>query len=134
KNPNTTVKIEVEPPEDPDSEERKFKRINPVNGPQGWKKSDVPTTIIPPKPHPQLVTIQEATRVKKGVVHNKLVLLVDGDAAHGSQQAGVHGSQTTQSTPQARGEHRDETDPSRPDPDSSRNRHCGKPKPNPDPI
>ncbi|GKF87905.1 hypothetical protein Tco_0258782, partial [Tanacetum coccineum] len=26
KNPNTTVKIEVEPPEDPDSEERKFKR------------------------------------------------------------------------------------------------------------
>ncbi|GJZ03281.1 hypothetical protein Tco_0536556 [Tanacetum coccineum] len=27
KNPNTTVKIEVEPPEDPDSEERKFKRI-----------------------------------------------------------------------------------------------------------
>ncbi|GKF33006.1 reverse transcriptase domain-containing protein [Tanacetum coccineum] len=33
-----------------------------------------------------------------------------------------------------RGEHRDETDPSRPDPDSSRNRHRGKPKPNPDPI
>ncbi|GJS68113.1 putative reverse transcriptase domain-containing protein, partial [Tanacetum coccineum] len=32
-----------------------------------------------------------------------------------------------------RGEHRDETDPSRPDPDSSRNRHRGKPKPNPDP-
>ncbi|GKA99822.1 mutator type transposase [Tanacetum coccineum] len=31
----------------------KFK-INPVNGPQGWKKSDVPTTIIPPKPHPQI--------------------------------------------------------------------------------
>ncbi|GKF81959.1 hypothetical protein Tco_0243615, partial [Tanacetum coccineum] len=26
----------------------KFK-INPVNGPQGWKKSDVPTPIIPPK-------------------------------------------------------------------------------------
>ncbi|GJW52826.1 mutator type transposase, partial [Tanacetum coccineum] len=26
----------------------------PVNGPQGWKKSDVPTTIIPPKPHPQI--------------------------------------------------------------------------------
>ncbi|GJY14851.1 hypothetical protein Tco_0385273 [Tanacetum coccineum] len=31
----------------------KFK-INPVNGPQGWKKSDVPTTIIPLKPHPQI--------------------------------------------------------------------------------
>ncbi|GKC81410.1 putative ribonuclease H-like domain-containing protein [Tanacetum coccineum] len=35
---------------------------------------------------------------------------------------------------QNRGEHRDETDPSRPDPDSSRNRNRGKPKPNPDPI
>ncbi|GKB37373.1 mutator type transposase [Tanacetum coccineum] len=28
--------------------------INPVNGPQAWKKSDVPTTIIPPKPHLQI--------------------------------------------------------------------------------
>ncbi|GKF32396.1 hypothetical protein Tco_0102194, partial [Tanacetum coccineum] len=28
----------------------KFK-INPVNGPQAWKKLDVPTTIFPPKPH-----------------------------------------------------------------------------------
>ncbi|GKE44210.1 hypothetical protein Tco_1471494 [Tanacetum coccineum] len=33
KNPNTTVKIEVEPPEDPDSEERKFKRIYICLGP-----------------------------------------------------------------------------------------------------
>ncbi|GKB28405.1 hypothetical protein Tco_0867806 [Tanacetum coccineum] len=78
----------------------KFK-INPVNGPQGWKKSDVPTTIIPPKPHPQigrppkkrkksaaelademmkLVTIQEACYEKKGVVHNKLVFCWYGDA------------------------------------------------------
>ncbi|GKC82521.1 mutator type transposase [Tanacetum coccineum] len=31
----------------------KFK-INPVNRPHGWKKSDVPTTIIPPKPNPQI--------------------------------------------------------------------------------
>ncbi|GKC29702.1 hypothetical protein Tco_1036996 [Tanacetum coccineum] len=29
-------------------------KINPVNGPQAWKKSDVPTTIIPPKPHLQI--------------------------------------------------------------------------------
>ncbi|GJT78026.1 mutator type transposase [Tanacetum coccineum] len=28
--------------------------INPVNGPQAWKKSDVSTTIIPPKPHLQI--------------------------------------------------------------------------------
>ncbi|GJU40584.1 mutator type transposase [Tanacetum coccineum] len=33
KNPNTTVKIEVEPLEDPDSEERKFKRIYICLGP-----------------------------------------------------------------------------------------------------
>ncbi|GJW43444.1 hypothetical protein Tco_0072243 [Tanacetum coccineum] len=33
KNPNTTVTIEVEPPEDPDSEERKFKRIYICLGP-----------------------------------------------------------------------------------------------------
>ncbi|GJS28974.1 mutator type transposase [Tanacetum coccineum] len=29
-------------------------KINPVNGPQAWKKSDVSTTIIPPKPHLQI--------------------------------------------------------------------------------
>ncbi|GKE82491.1 hypothetical protein Tco_1552491 [Tanacetum coccineum] len=29
-------------------------KINPVNGPHAWKKSDVPTTIIPPKPHPHI--------------------------------------------------------------------------------
>nr|GEU79745.1 transposase, mutator type [Tanacetum cinerariifolium] len=29
-------------------------KINPINGPYAWKKSDVPTTIILPKPHPQI--------------------------------------------------------------------------------
>nr|GEV54206.1 hypothetical protein [Tanacetum cinerariifolium] len=29
-------------------------KINPVNGPRSWEKSDVPTTIIPPKPQPQI--------------------------------------------------------------------------------
>ncbi|GJS87545.1 mutator type transposase [Tanacetum coccineum] len=117
----------------------KFK-INPVNGPQGWKKSDVPTTIIPPKPHPQIgrppkkrkksaaelademmkskkltktgksVTCKSCKQVghnsrgcksKKGGGSQQAGVAGHGDAAHGSQQAGVHGSQTTQSTPQA---------------------------------
>ncbi|GJV89341.1 hypothetical protein Tco_1533279 [Tanacetum coccineum] len=43
--------------------EEMFKiKINPVNGPHGWKKSDVPTTIIPPKPHPT----QMAGPLRKG--------------------------------------------------------------------
>nr|GEW94986.1 hypothetical protein [Tanacetum cinerariifolium] len=29
-------------------------KINPVSCLQAWEKSDVPTTIIPPKPHPQI--------------------------------------------------------------------------------
>ncbi|GJZ91172.1 mutator type transposase [Tanacetum coccineum] len=111
----------------------KFK-INPVNGPQGWKKSDVPTTIIPPKPHPQIgrppkkrkksaaelademmkskkltktgksVTCKSCKQVghnsrgcksKKGGGSQQAGVAGHGDALHGSQQAGVHGTQTT---------------------------------------
>ncbi|GKC67699.1 mutator type transposase, partial [Tanacetum coccineum] len=104
------------------------------------KKSDVPTTIIPPKPHQQIgrppkkrkksatelademmkskkltktgksVTCKLCKQVghnsrgcksKKGGGSQQVGVAGYGDAAHGSQQAGVHGSQTTQSTPQA---------------------------------
>ncbi|GJY73317.1 hypothetical protein Tco_0477748 [Tanacetum coccineum] len=93
----------------------KFK-INPVNGPQGWKKSDVPTTIIPPKPHPQIgrppkkrkksaaelademMKSKKLTKTGKSVTCKSLGggsqqagVAGHGDAAHGSQQAGVHG-------------------------------------------
>ncbi|GKE93566.1 mutator type transposase [Tanacetum coccineum] len=130
-----------------------LKEKNPnttVNGPQGWKKSDVPTTIIPPKPHPQIgrppkkrkksaaELADEMMKSKKLIKTGKSVTCKSckqvghnsrgckskkgggsqqaGVAAHGSQQAGqrpvplrrvpsvvrrVHGSQTTQSTPQA---------------------------------
>ena len=109
----------------------KFK-INPVNGPQGWKKSDVPTTIIPPKPHPQIgrppkkrkksaaelademMKSKKLTKTGKSVTcslckqvgHNSRGC--NSRKGDGSKQAVVaghgdaaHGSQTTQSTPQA---------------------------------
>ncbi|GKF87763.1 mutator type transposase, partial [Tanacetum coccineum] len=81
-------------------------KINPINGPQAWKKSDVPTTIILPKPHPQigrplkkrkkssaeladeimkLVTIKEDAKVKK------VEMLVLGAGSQGVGDAGVGG-------------------------------------------
>ncbi|GKF25120.1 mutator type transposase [Tanacetum coccineum] len=101
------------------------------------KESDVSTTIIPPKPHPQIgrppkkrkksaaelademMKSKKLTKTGKSVTcksckqvgHNsrgckskkgeQAGVAGHEDAAHGLQQAGVHGSQTTQSTPQA---------------------------------
>ncbi|GKG03361.1 hypothetical protein Tco_0310997, partial [Tanacetum coccineum] len=82
----------------------KFK-INPVNGPHGWKKSDVPTTIIPQKPHPQIGRppkkrktsaaeladeIMRGCKSKKGGGSQQASVAGHGDAAHGSQQAVVN--------------------------------------------
>ncbi|GJW48907.1 photosystem I assembly protein Ycf4, chloroplast [Tanacetum coccineum] len=46
-------------------------------------------------------SISRGCKSKKGGGSQQAGVAGHGDAAHGSQQAGVHGSQTTQSTPQA---------------------------------
>nr|GEV40252.1 hypothetical protein [Tanacetum cinerariifolium] len=97
-------------------------KINLVNGPHAWEKSDVPTTIIPPKPYPQIgrppkkrkksavELADEIMKSKKLTRTGKSVTCSlwggdagassqgGGDAGAGSQHEGVGGSQTTQSS------------------------------------
>ncbi|GJV25755.1 hypothetical protein Tco_1378450 [Tanacetum coccineum] len=66
-----------------------------------------PTTIIPPKPHLQIGRPPKKRKESAAELADEMIkggsqqagVAGHGDAAHGSQQAGVHGSQTTQSTP-----------------------------------
>ncbi|GKE28090.1 hypothetical protein Tco_1443474, partial [Tanacetum coccineum] len=81
----------------------KFK-INPVNGPQAWKKLDVPTTIIPPKPHLQIGRPPKKRKKSAAELADEIMKsnkMTSGHASAGSQgggDAGVGGSQTTQRT------------------------------------
>ncbi|GKF19465.1 mutator type transposase [Tanacetum coccineum] len=91
-------------------------KINPVNGPHAWEKSDVLTTIIPPKPHPQIgrppkKRKKSAAELTDEIMKSKKLTGTGkrggdagassqrgGDAGAGSQHAGVGASQTTQSS------------------------------------
>ncbi|GJW61278.1 mutator type transposase [Tanacetum coccineum] len=79
----------------------KFK-INPVNGPQGWLEEIRLCETLSPKPHPtdwQVGHNSRGCKSKKGGGSQQAGVAGHGDAAHGSQQAGVHGSQTHSAVP-----------------------------------
>ncbi|GJT57276.1 mutator type transposase [Tanacetum coccineum] len=78
-------------------------KINPVNGPQAWKKSDVPTTIIPPKPHLQIgrppkKRKKSAAELADEIMKSNKMTRHAGAGLQGGGDAGVGGSQTTQSS------------------------------------
>ncbi|GJY97936.1 mutator type transposase [Tanacetum coccineum] len=88
-------------------------KINPINGPQAWKKSDVPTTIIPPKPHLQIGRppkkrkksaaqladeIMKSNKMTRPHRQHRLQLEEDARVKKGDGDVRVGGSQTTQTT------------------------------------